>query len=117
MKTLSHTGGSLVLEDETASAVVRYSMALAQQREMSTVTLEDAGTPAPHSQVLLVVGHGVPLSVRTARGVAGASVGSECGGDLDVRTAALTAPHRPVTASPEDARQDDAASDLYFDLL
>ncbi|KQQ03595.1 MULTISPECIES: hypothetical protein [unclassified Rathayibacter] len=120
MMTLSHTGGSLLLEDDTASAVVRYSMALAGHREMSTVTLEDAGTPAPHAQVLLVVGMGVALSVRAACGDVGASDGVESGDDLDVRTAALNAPQNAVMATEEEARRDAAATadvDSYFDLL
>ncbi|SMH50441.1 hypothetical protein SAMN06295885_3546 [Rathayibacter oskolensis] len=120
MMTLSHTGGSLLLEDATASAVVRYSMALARHREMGTVTLDDASTPAPRSQVMLVVGLGVPLAVRTARRNAAASDRSECGRDLDDRTQALNAPRNVVATTPEETREDAVAVgdfSSYFDLL
>lgn len=120
MMTLSHTGGSLQLEDATASAVVRYSMALARHREMGTVTLDDASTPAPRAQVMLVVGLGVPLAVRSTRRTADTADSSECGQDLDDRTDALDAPRNVVATTAEESRQDALdAGDIgsYLDLI
>ncbi|MCJ1682345.1 hypothetical protein [Rathayibacter sp. VKM Ac-2928] len=64
MKTLVHTGGFVALEDETAAAVVRYSLPLSELRRMGTVTFDDGRHPETRSQVLIVVGLGVPLSVH-----------------------------------------------------
>jgi hypothetical protein len=118
MMTLSHTGGSLLLEDATASAVVRYSMALAKRSEMDVVTLDDAATPAPRSQVMLVIGMGVPLSIRTSRRAAEISDHAECGRDLDIRTTALNAPHNILAPTAEEARQELTSrigSDSHYD--
>jgi hypothetical protein len=120
MMTLSHTGGSLLLEDATASAVVRYSMALAHHNRMGTVTLDDAATPAPRSQVMLVVGLGVPLSVRSSRPTAAVSDLSECGQDLDDRTDTLNASRQVTTPTAEESLSDVArAKELssYIDYL
>ncbi|MWV49643.1 hypothetical protein GRS96_10195 [Rathayibacter sp. VKM Ac-2803] len=120
MMTLSYTGGSLQLEDATASAVVRYSMTLAQHHEMGTVTLDDAATPAPRSQVILVVGSGVPLSVRTARRTADSSEHGETGQDLDHRTDARNSPPNVLAATAEESRLDAENARVFdsgFDLF
>jgi hypothetical protein len=120
MMTLSHTGGSLLLEDATASAVVRYSLALAKHHEMAAVTLDDAATPAPRSQVVLIVGMGVPLSIRSARRTVELFEHGESGDDLDERTDARNAPRNVVGATSEEYRQDAeraGMSHMEFDLL
>ena len=72
MKTLTDAGGALVLEDEAADAVVRYSLALADRGRMATVTLTDEASAEVPAEVVLTVGLGVALMVRGARSAAGA---------------------------------------------
>ena len=64
MKTLTCAGGALVLEDEAADAVVRYSLALADRGRTATVTLADEASAEVPAVVVLTVGLGVALMVR-----------------------------------------------------
>lgn len=96
MKTLFHTGGSVTLEDETAVAVLRYSLALAQRREMGTVTLDDTAVARTRAQVMIVVGIGVPLSVEGVRSPEGILDRADTGSEIDRRTEGLSAPRNVV---------------------
>ncbi|KQQ05566.1 MULTISPECIES: hypothetical protein [unclassified Rathayibacter] len=117
MKTLFHTGGSVDLENETAAAVIRYSLALAHRREMGTVTLDDAGHPESRSQVQIVVGLGVPLSVHGVLGPDEVTRSGDTGADIDARTAGLGAPLVVGLADgPDHAEAYDYDYDVGFDL-
>lgn len=63
MKTLSYIGGSLCLPDDTADAVLAFSLALARRRLTDIVTL-DSGEPGITASTILLVGHGMPLAIR-----------------------------------------------------
>ena len=97
MTTLFHTGGSLSLDDATADAVVRYSLALAQQHRMSTVSVADDS--APSSVVTLTVGLGVPLVVAGT-----GSAAAESSAEILARLDALDGAGGPVPASDVDPR-------------
>jgi hypothetical protein len=96
MKTLFHLGGSIRLEDETVASVLRYSLALAERGEMGTVTLDDLAQPEEPSQLVLVVGLGVPLSVVGIRSPEGLLDHADSGADIDQRLARLIAPRNVV---------------------
>ncbi|PPF27418.1 hypothetical protein C5C18_12860 [Rathayibacter tritici] len=97
MKTLLHTGGSLSLDDATADAVVRYSLALAQQWRMSAVSVADDATPS--SVITLTVGFGVPLVVTGGGGEA-----AESSEDILGRLGELTGAVGAVPTSDIDPR-------------
>jgi hypothetical protein len=80
--------------------VLRYSLALAQRREMGTVTLDDAAVDRTRAQVMIIVGIGVPLSVEGVRSPEGILDRADTGGEIDQRTEGLTAA-RNVVADPD----------------
>jgi hypothetical protein len=107
VKTVFYTGGSVVVDDATADAILDYSSALADRRRMDTVTLEDHAQTDVESQVVLTLGLGVPLSIR---GVPTTS--NETSSDIRDRLGALVSP--VVGASEVDPRSD---YDHDFDFL
>ncbi|SMH42881.1 hypothetical protein SAMN06295885_2084 [Rathayibacter oskolensis] len=115
MKTLFHTGGFVDLEDETAAAVLRYSLTLARHREMGTVTLDDASRPETRSQVLIVVGLGVPLSVHGIRSPDETLQDGDTVADIDTRTERLDAPR--FVAFETDPGGSPYEMDLDFGML
>lgn len=117
MKTLHHTGGSIVVADDLAVAVVRYSLALAHHREMGAITVDDARSPELRSQVTLVVGHGVPLSVDGTRSPEGILDRADTRDDIDRLTEGLDAPSAPVALADPDPSSDFPYDfDFDFDL-
>ncbi|MWV47976.1 hypothetical protein GRS96_01650 [Rathayibacter sp. VKM Ac-2803] len=115
MKTLFHTGGFVDLEDETAAAVLRYSLTLARHREMGTVTLDDASRPETRSQVLIVVGLGVPLSVHGIRSPDETQQVGDTVAEIDTRTERLDTPQ--LVAFENDPEDTSYEVDFDFDLL
>lgn len=64
MKTVLWTGGSVVLDDDTAEAVPEYSSALARLRLVGTVMIADQAPEKSVGLVVLPVGMDAPLTVR-----------------------------------------------------
>ncbi|PPG64442.1 hypothetical protein, partial [Rathayibacter rathayi] len=84
-------------DDATADAVIRYSLALAQQCRMGTVSVADDATPS--SVVTLTVGLGIPLVVAGSGGRA-----AESSEDILGRLGELDGPAGPVPTSDIDPR-------------
>ena len=100
MKTLTYAGGVLVLEDEAADAVLRYSMALADRGRMATVTLADEASAEVPAVVVLTLGLGVPLMVRGG----GAESVLDSAPVLHERLKELERPRASVVATDADPR-------------
>lgn len=105
IKILHCTGGSSVVSETTAAAVIRYSMALPQLHEMATATPDDAEVSEPGSQLVLVVGHGVALAAQGVRSPEGILDPADNDGDIDDRTEDLT-PLPALIGSDTDAPYD-----------
>ncbi|NQX16906.1 hypothetical protein [Rathayibacter sp. VKM Ac-2857] len=111
MKILTYAGGAVVLEDEAADAVLRYSMALAERGRMATVTLADEASSDAPAVVILTIGLGVPLMVRGERA---ASV-VDSAPDLRERLDALERSREPIGVWDTDPRQ--LWGELDYDFL
>jgi hypothetical protein len=115
LKTLHHTGGSVVVDDDLAAAVLRYSLALAQHREMGAITVDDAQSPELRSQVTLVLGHGVPLAIDGVRSPEGILDRADTRDDIERLTEGLDTPFAPAGMADPDLSSD-AAFDFDFDF-
>ncbi|MCJ1685409.1 hypothetical protein [Rathayibacter sp. VKM Ac-2928] len=111
MKTLSYAGGAIVLEDEVADAVLRYSVALADRGRMATVTLADAASSDASAVVVLTIGVGVPLLLRGER----TGSGTDSALDLRDRLDALERSREPIGVWDTDPRQ--LWGELDYDFL
>lgn len=77
MKTVFYVGGSVLVDDATADAVIGYSRSLAGRRQMDTVTLTDHTPSEAFALVVLTVGLGVPLAVRSPASPTHVDVGTD----------------------------------------
>ncbi|ROS30038.1 hypothetical protein EDF22_1797 [Rathayibacter sp. PhB127] len=92
MNTFFYAGIAALIEDATATAVMDYSSALARQGRVDTVTLLDHASPAEQAHVLVTLGAGVPLAVRSAADSSLATTSEDLRQRLDALRAPAVAP-------------------------